>query len=340
MDDGERPGERPDLAPGARRQPGWASAASGASLTAAPAGALAVGAAEAREATLLPAWSATRDSAPLGPIAWLRARLADPPIRADRSRELNAERGGRLDRLDVWVLALLAVSLLTVRMWRLDEPYSMHFDEVYHPRTATEFLQDWRYGLPHSIYEWTHPHMAKYAMALGLVAFGEDRVTATGQLGAWPSPRPRSSGAATTASTARRSRATGSGSPPAARSGPTTWRPASSPASSSCPTRSRSPTTSAGTSCTSAPAGARSGSSTPSSSIRIASAASSSWSRGPSCRSSPVSIACSSPVTANACSRCSSRAPARRIRRPRRSCSWTRRPRRRSPESSSPASPR
>src|SRR6185295_3826848 len=38
-------------------------------------------------------------------------------------------------------------------------------------------------GIPHSIYEYTHPHMAKYAMALGLVAFGEDRVTATGQLG-------------------------------------------------------------------------------------------------------------------------------------------------------------
>ena len=41
----------------------------------------------------------------------------------------------------------------------------MHFDEVYHARTATEFLQDWRYGLSHDIYEWTHPHLAKYAMA-------------------------------------------------------------------------------------------------------------------------------------------------------------------------------
>ena len=33
----------------------------------------------------------------------------------------------------------------------------MHFDEVYHARTATEFLQDWRYGQSHDIYEWTHP---------------------------------------------------------------------------------------------------------------------------------------------------------------------------------------
>ena len=30
-----------------------------------------------------------------------------------------------------------------------------------------EFLQDWRYGVPHNIYEYTHPHLAKYAMALG-----------------------------------------------------------------------------------------------------------------------------------------------------------------------------
>ena len=59
----------------------------------------------------------------------------------------------------------------------------MHFDEVYHPRTATEFLQDWRYGISHDIYEWTHPHLAKYAMALGLVAFGEDKVGATSELG-------------------------------------------------------------------------------------------------------------------------------------------------------------
>ena len=48
----------------------------------------------------------------------------------------------------------------------------MHFDEVYHARTATEFLQDWRYGISHDIYEYTHPHLAKYAMAAGLVAVG------------------------------------------------------------------------------------------------------------------------------------------------------------------------
>ena len=59
----------------------------------------------------------------------------------------------------------------------------MHFDEVYHARTATEFLQDWRYGESHDIYEWTHPHLAKYAMAAGLVLWGEDHVSGTGDLG-------------------------------------------------------------------------------------------------------------------------------------------------------------
>src|SRR5439155_8757013 len=90
---------------------------------------------------------------------------------------------GRLDKLDLWVLVVLIVSILGVRMFRLSEPYQMHFDEVYHARTATEFLQGWRYGIDHEIYEWTHPHLAKYAMAGGLIAWGDDRVTATSSLG-------------------------------------------------------------------------------------------------------------------------------------------------------------
>ena len=58
----------------------------------------------------------------------------------------------------------------------------MHFDEVYHARTAAEFLQDWRYDIPHDIYEWTHPHLAKYAMAVGMVLWGQDGVAATSDL--------------------------------------------------------------------------------------------------------------------------------------------------------------
>ncbi|HTK46109.1 MAG TPA: phospholipid carrier-dependent glycosyltransferase, partial [Patescibacteria group bacterium] len=155
------------------------SASSAIAVAAAPA-------ARASAGTVYPAWDGQGgDAVALGPWAWFRARLADTPLRGDRSRLLDRERGGRLDKLDLWFMALLAISLLTVRMWRLDEPYQMHFDEVYHPRTATEFLQDWRYGIPPlQIYEWTHPHMAKYAMAVGIMAFGEDRVGATSRLDA------------------------------------------------------------------------------------------------------------------------------------------------------------
>ncbi|HEU4571336.1 MAG TPA: hypothetical protein VFR93_01515, partial [Candidatus Limnocylindrales bacterium] len=131
----------------------------------------------------LPTWSEPPSFAELGPIGWFRARLDQRPIRADRSRALHDEPGGRLDRLDLWILCVLIAAVLGVRMFRLSEPYQMHFDEVYHARTATEFLQKWRYGIDHDIYEWTHPHLAKYAMAGGLVAWGNDRVTATSQLG-------------------------------------------------------------------------------------------------------------------------------------------------------------
>ena len=38
-------------------------------------------------------------------------------------------------------------------------------------------------GMSHDIYEWTHPHLAKYAMAAGIVLWGEDHVSATSELG-------------------------------------------------------------------------------------------------------------------------------------------------------------
>ncbi len=109
----------------------------------------------------------------------------EPPERApfDRSPALARERGGRLDRLDLWFLLVLVVAALCLRTFRLGEPMRMHFDEVYHARTATEFLQDWRYGEPHGIYEWTHPHLAKYGIAEGIDLLGNNRVVATSDLG-------------------------------------------------------------------------------------------------------------------------------------------------------------
>ena len=132
---------------------------------------------------LLPTWTEPASFGELGPIGWFRDRIRQRPVRADRSRGLHGEQGGRLDKLDLWVLVVLVAAILGVRMFRLSEPYQMHFDEVYHARTATEFLQSWRYGIDHDIYEWTHPHLAKYAMAGGLIAWGDDRVNATSDLG-------------------------------------------------------------------------------------------------------------------------------------------------------------
>ena len=132
---------------------------------------------------VLPAWESRPSSGEIGFVGWLRSRLGDRPIRPDRTAGLDRESRGRLDRLDLWMIVVLSAVLLTGRIWRLGEPYQMHFDEVYHPRTAVEFLQAWRYGISHNIYEWTHPHLAKYAMALGIVAWGDDRTAATSELG-------------------------------------------------------------------------------------------------------------------------------------------------------------
>jgi hypothetical protein len=137
----------------------------------------------AEDAVALPTWTEPPSAADVGVIEWLRQKITARPLRPDRSKALDREPVGRLDKLDLWILVVLVAAVLGVRMFRLAEPYQMHFDEVYHARTAMEFLQDWRYGYQHDIYEWTHPHLAKYAMAGGLVAWGDDRVSATSELG-------------------------------------------------------------------------------------------------------------------------------------------------------------
>jgi len=109
-------------------------------------------------------------------------RLARPSTYPDRSPALDSEPGGRINKLDIWVVVALVIGLLTMRVYRLDEPLQMHFDEVYHARTATEFLQDWRYGIPHYIYEYTHPHLAKYAIAGGITMFSDYQVVSSGEL--------------------------------------------------------------------------------------------------------------------------------------------------------------
>ena len=156
------------------------SGATGATASAASTAAATTATARPR---LLPAWYDRPTWTEMGPIAWLRARVAETPIRPDRSAALHRERGGRLDRLDLFVLVVLVVGAMCLRTYRLADPARMHFDEVYHARTAAEFLQYWRYGISHGIYEWTHPHLAKYAMAGGIATFAGHDVDTTSNLG-------------------------------------------------------------------------------------------------------------------------------------------------------------
>ncbi len=113
----------------------------------------------------------------------LVARLSWGSLRRGRSASLAGETGGRIDRKDLLILTVLVVVTLGVRGARLDQPLRMYFDEVYHARTAAEFLQHWEYGEPHDIYEFTHPHLAKYAMAWGIRLAGGNEISGTAELG-------------------------------------------------------------------------------------------------------------------------------------------------------------
>ncbi len=119
----------------------------------------------------------------VGAWASIAAFIGNASVRRDRSALLVVEGGGRLDRKDLLFIGLIFLSTLLLRTYRLEVPYSMYFDEVYHARTATEFLQDWEYDMPQDIYEYTHPHLAKYLMAFGILTLGNNRVTGTQELG-------------------------------------------------------------------------------------------------------------------------------------------------------------
>ena len=111
-------------------------------------------------------------------------RRAAPARVVDEANRPSAAPRARLTRVDLWMIAVIAVTALSLRGWRVGEPTRFHFDEVYHVRTATEFMQHWRYGEPHAIYEYTHPHLAKYAIAGGIELFGAPRVDGGSNYGA------------------------------------------------------------------------------------------------------------------------------------------------------------
>lgn len=106
-----------------------------------------------------------------------------PPVAESERSPQGSSRSGFLPgilalgaiptRRDIAVAFLVAVVVLLTRGFRLDQPRDMYFDEVYHARTAFELLAQ------RDPYEWTHPHLAKEIMALGILAFGDDRVVGT-----------------------------------------------------------------------------------------------------------------------------------------------------------------
>ncbi|MDQ2941843.1 MAG: phospholipid carrier-dependent glycosyltransferase [Chloroflexota bacterium] len=109
-------------------------------------------------------------------VEWLRPDPADPYLR---------EPGRRLDRRDAAIVAGLVVLAFGFRLWHLDVPRGMCcFDEIYHARSATEWLSDWEHGWTRDVYEWTHPMLAKYLIAAGIVITDPNKVVGEATLDA------------------------------------------------------------------------------------------------------------------------------------------------------------
>ena len=115
--------------------------------------------------------------------------VAIPTIRTPR------EPARRLDRLDLALVVGFVLVAFFFRLWRLDIPRHTHFDEVYHARSATEWLSDWQEGWTRDTYEWTHPLLAKYLIAAGIVFADPNKVVGGTDL-AGPGHLPRRRAAA------------------------------------------------------------------------------------------------------------------------------------------------
>ena len=112
------------------------------------------------------------------PFGWLKPSPADAYLK---------EPMRRLDRRDALLLLGLVVFALVFRLWRLDVPRGHHFDEVYHARSAAEWLSNWQNGWDRDVYEWTHPMLAKYLIAGGIMVADPNQVVGSTDLDT-PSP--------------------------------------------------------------------------------------------------------------------------------------------------------
>ncbi|MEO7295994.1 MAG: phospholipid carrier-dependent glycosyltransferase [Candidatus Limnocylindria bacterium] len=111
-------------------------------------------------------------------FGWLARNPADAYL---------GERSRGLDRRDALLLLGIVAFALIFRLWRLDVPRGHHFDEVYHARSAAEWISNWQNGWDRDVYEWTHPMLAKYLIAGGIVLADPNKVVGRSDLEA-PSP--------------------------------------------------------------------------------------------------------------------------------------------------------
>jgi len=111
-------------------------------------------------------------------FGWLARNPADAYLR---------EPTRRLDRRDALLLLGLVAFALAFRLWRLDVPRGHHFDEVYHARSAAEWISNWQNGWDRDVYEWTHPMLAKYLIAGGILIADPNQIVGSSDLQA-PSP--------------------------------------------------------------------------------------------------------------------------------------------------------
>ena len=84
------------------------------------------------------------------------------------------------NKIGILLFFLLALSI-GLKLYRLDNPKSYYFDEIYYAFTAQEMAKGNRAGweIGHTApqgfaYEWSHPHLGKELSAIGILIFGDN----------------------------------------------------------------------------------------------------------------------------------------------------------------------
>ena len=71
----------------------------------------------------------------------------------------------RFGQIDLLIAGGIALAFYLFALWRLGSPQEQIFDEIYHARTAMEYIA----GV--DLHEWTHPPLAKLLIALSMLAW-------------------------------------------------------------------------------------------------------------------------------------------------------------------------